>query len=61
MNDNLDRNQIILALKIIQSECKKHGNCEDTCPFKNGDGCRISALSPRHWDVNDSEKWKALR
>ena len=59
MNDK--RDQIITALKIIKSECKKHGNCEDTCPFHLQGTCRIFSLAPRHWEINDDEKWKALR
>ena len=59
LKDKLDRSQIILALKVIQRECKNHGNCEDDCPFKK-DICLVTER-PRDWVINDDEKWQALR
>ena len=57
MNDK--RNQIITALKIIKSECDTHGNCNGTCPFYVEDECKVQE-PPHLWEINDSEKWKAL-
>ena len=57
MNDK--RNQIITALKIIKSECEKHKDCEDSCPFCIKGICEIQE-SPALWQINDYENWKAL-
>lgn len=63
MIGNDKRNEILLALKIIKSECKNHSKCED-CPFhkeSSSNLCAISRDTPASWDINDDEKWKAFK
>jgi hypothetical protein len=63
MIGNDERQQIILALKIIKSECKNHARCED-CPLYSLEGisvCGVRKDMPRNWEINDNEKWKAFR
>lgn len=63
MIGNDKKNEILLALEIIKSECKAHETCFD-CPFykeSEGGHCGIRENTPADWEINDDEKWKAFR
>ena len=55
-----DREEILKALKVIQSVCKSHSNC-DNCPFSIDGCCEISYKDPENWKIRQrAQRWTAF-
>ena len=49
-------NNLIEALKIIKSECKKYRSCKE-CPLSNlSNNCAVNSTRPDLWQVMDAPK-----
>jgi hypothetical protein len=59
-----DREQILNALKLIQSICKEQEDC-NACPFRDDDSampaCVIQGGVPADWKIKGQEtNWRAF-
>ena len=55
------REEILIALHVIQDTCKEHGGCSP-CPLSRNGTCVMNNDYPEEWNINDNCEmvWKGL-
>lgn len=58
----MNKEEIINALKLIQSICELFDSCK-YCPLYqlSTDSCGIKYIDPVDWDIHDWNHWRAFK